>query len=224
MQRNRIKCKLLNTCKADDKNSAYAVLEKAEMARLKECKCRLEARQRMLDAALALDGKSCTATEGPDGVDVDGDDAVRSTSKVPIAVRSTQGAGKDDSQLQNRTNSSRGESKDRGSEKSNGAFSAQISAATKERRSAVSGLTQLQVMNLNEEEAREWVQSMAEKPGTAGRVLDELPQLLEWMRRAAVTGEDLCGASAADLRDELPNVSLAVRKWLKNTLFTVNLT
>lgn len=39
--------------------------------------------------------------------------------------------------------------------------------------------------------------------------------MLDWMQRACVTGDDLCGMSGGDIRDELPGVSMAMRKWLK---------
>ena len=64
-------------------------------------------------------------------------------------------------------------------------------------------------------EAQAWMLQMAAHEGCPVRLADEVGEIVAWMERAAVTGEDLCSMSAADFRDELPGVSLAVRKWLK---------
>ena len=52
--------------------------------------------------------------------------------------------------------------------------------------------------------------------GCPARLAAEVGHIVAWMERAAVTGDDLCSMSAADIRDELPGISLAVRKWLRN--------
>jgi hypothetical protein len=68
------------------------------------------------------------------------------------------------------------------------------------------------------EEAQAWVRQMAGQAGSPARLADEVEQLVAWMERASVTGEDLCSMSASDIRDELPGISMAVRKWLKQAI------
>jgi len=70
--------------------------------------------------------------------------------------------------------------------------------------------------------AQAWLLQMAaqerRQPSCPARLADEVGHIVAWMERAAVTGDDLCSMSAADIRDELPGISLAVRKWLRNEI------
>jgi hypothetical protein len=68
---------------------------------------------------------------------------------------------------------------------------------------------------LTAEEARAWVATAARDGQAPQRAAGDVERVLDWMRGAWVTGDDLCGMSGGDMREELPGVSMAVRKWLK---------